>query len=72
MKPKKLNKKLTFNKSTIANLNSKELKNAYGGMTPTCKIWECSYSFCNTCVKTCPRTCDDWTCNYDEGSQCIC
>jgi natural product precursor len=48
MKTKKLNKKLTFSKSTIANLNSKELNDVQGGQfLPT-------WLTCNNTCRTCP------------------
>jgi natural product precursor len=48
MKPKKLDKKLTLNKMTIARLDNHEMKGARGGGTsrPTqCRM--------TTCYKTC-------------------
>jgi natural product precursor len=60
MKTKKLNKKLTFSKNTIANLNSKDLKDIYGGAWDT--NWTCT---CGTCY----YTCDDMTC-FHYGTHC--
>jgi hypothetical protein len=54
MKPKKLSKKLALNKTTISNLNTKEMKNAVGGVSgpdTTClltKMVTCGAGSCNT------------------------
>jgi hypothetical protein len=57
MKTKKLNKKLSFSKSTIADLNSKELNRVYGGATYTCVTCytNCKWTVCGTCGVTCKR-----------------
>jgi hypothetical protein len=62
MKTKKLNKRLTFSKSTIADLNSKELNSLDGGGTVTCAV---------TCLWTCPQTCNTcpFTCMYTDAHQ---
>ena len=54
MKPKKITKKLSFSKSTITDLNLKELNDVHGG-----KTW-------NTCYQTCGFTClhDGTICFY--------
>jgi len=71
MKPKKITKKLTFSKSTIADLNSKELNTIRGGATTvgvciSCRTCDPS---CNTCAATCKATCDDMTC-FHYGTFC--
>ena len=48
MKTKKLSKKLSLNRTSIANLNSHMLGNVNGGYTGTCPN-----------LNTCPYTCDD-------------
>ena len=62
MKSKKLSKKLTFNKSTIANLDSKEMTGAYaGGPIETKYITQCRTrcieTECASCDLTCPLDC---------------
>ncbi len=76
MKPKKFNKKLSFSKSTIANLNYKESNDVRGGSGlytkcpdfDTCPDTQCGGT-CNTCTcNTCPQTCGD-TC-WHAGTAC--
>ena len=64
MKTKKLNKKLTFSKSTIADLNSIELNDVLGGSTIVTKLTNCP-----TCYYTCPYTCYI-TCRQAAGTAC--
>jgi hypothetical protein len=35
MKPREFNQKLSLNKKTVANLNSAEMRDAYGGVHPS-------------------------------------
>jgi hypothetical protein len=63
MKPKKINKKLSFSKSTIADLNFKELDGVHGGDPVTTKPVGSSYVECEP-------TCDDRTC-FHIGSICV-
>jgi hypothetical protein len=60
MKTKKLNKKLTFSKNTIANLNFKELNEIQGGIIGTLK------TNCTPCTKTCLITC-----MHAPGTACL-
>jgi len=68
MKTKKLSKKLTLSRKTIANLNNRDLGNVRGGDAETniclptnntvCGTVCTCYNTCNnTCPNTCPRTC---------------
>lgn len=60
MKPKKFNKKLSFNKDTVARLNDDELHKVQGrGYTDDPQIDTCAY---NTCDPSFCITCD--TCNW--------
>jgi hypothetical protein len=73
MKPKK-NKKLSFNKSTIADLNFKKLNEVRGGKDLTTQIGNCNS--CITCYYTCegftcPATCDQLTCFHEPGTACL-
>jgi len=68
MKPKKINKKMTLNKKTIANLSNGEMKLAVGGET----LKECS-SPCETqlplprCTVTVEPTCS--TATFDTACE---
>lgn len=77
MKAKRINKKLTLNKQTVANLNQREMRNSKGGATEplictsepvlictleTCKALQCGPSL------ECPTTTLDDTCNSVGGS----
>jgi natural product precursor len=46
MKQKKIGKKLSLNKKTIADLNLKEMKDVYGGFNNSMRITACT---CKTC-----------------------
>ena len=79
MKPKKVNKKLTFSKSTIADLNSKEVNDVRGGGTggQNCSMKTCFLTECDTCIDTCPNSCFDtcintcdYTCYHGAGTAC--
>ena len=61
MKPKKITKKLSFSKSTIADLNSKDLNSVRGGTLPP------TFS----CVYTCYGTCDGMSCFHRPGTTCV-
>jgi len=52
MKTKKITKKLSLNKKTVADLNHGELKNAQGGYGPSV-----NYSNCLACTHSCGGTC---------------
>jgi hypothetical protein len=70
MKPKKISKKLSFSKSTIANLSATELREAKGAGTTgpgyTGPCYTCDF----TCPTCCPATCDDLTCYHHYGTAC--
>lgn len=50
MKTKKISKKLTLNKKTIAHLDPKELKGLHGGVTGTHCVSDC------VCTGSCENT----------------
>jgi len=57
MKTKKLNKKLGLHKSTVVNLNNKDMDAIYGGATiePTVCLSNCATNcLCGTMADTCP------------------
>ena len=60
MKPKKLKKKLTITKKTIANLNQEELSNAHGGGRDLLHTYERFCSKGDTCYSRCVQV----TCTY--------
>lgn len=65
MKPKKINKKLSFSKSTISDLNFKELNDVQGG-GPTGDL----FTYCGDFTCTCPATCQGFTCDNHDGTVC--
>jgi len=78
MKPKKFNKKLVFNKETIADLNQNNVR----GGKPTIAGFSCDGGFTCAEYNTCNATCDprsilvceetvneltcDFSCNYTQ------
>ncbi len=58
MKPKNFEKKLTFNKETIANLDISKMKDVKGGVIPYGSALQtnCLTSPCGTCG-TCGKSC---------------
>ncbi len=61
MKPKRPNKKLSLNKSTVADLNGREMKIVKGG---------CDYTQPQSCqsIRLCPT---EFTCATDCGATCL-
>ena len=61
MKTKKLSKKLSLNRKTIANLNGDMMGNVYGGMytIPAITCVTCDRSVCPTHCYTCVSRCQD-------------
>ncbi len=58
MKSKKITKKLSLNKKTVADLNHGELKNAHGGIGLSRKLSDCPPCYpTHTEDYTCPNTC---------------
>ncbi len=61
MKPKTLNKKLSFSKETVSNLSDQSMEDVLGGAT-----WTCSFTMscsCNTvCQNTCQAACNTAAC----------
>lgn len=70
MKTKKINKKLSFSKRTIADLNSQKLNVVRGGTLSINCPTVFAYTCLNTCPATCPATCDDRTCFHRDGTDC--
>jgi hypothetical protein len=68
MKAKKLNKRLSLNKKTIANLNNGEMRNAFGREI---KIPVTTYALpdCESC-ETC-QTCETCVTCAVHGSDCV-
>jgi len=57
MKTKKFSKKLTLNKKTVADLNSKEMKDAHGGFADPNTRWIGPNSGCGCGSGTAPGFC---------------
>lgn len=69
MKPQKLNKKLSLNKSTVASLNSSEMGHLLGGCyTQVYSGCPLTYTCFITCGKTCNPTCNQATCATYTGN----
>ena len=68
MKTKKVNRKLTLNKKTIARLNQNELNDFKGGVTETRDLTKCIS--CTVCITHC--TCGDTNCFTYGISDCQC
>jgi len=73
VKRKKINKKLSFNKETVTDLNPKKMENVKGGLTgyTICSPGTCRIP-CYTQWDSCNGSCD--TCNgptCDGGNTCI-
>jgi DNA-binding Xre family transcriptional regulator len=64
MKPKKLSKKLTLGKRTIANMNDGEMNRIRGGSIPyvTCPILTCGGCTLPSLCPTCYTDCQQETC----------
>jgi hypothetical protein len=67
MKTKKVERKLTLNKKTIARLNQEELNNFKGGVTETRDLTKCIS--CTVCFTNCTCT---LPCRTDGISDCQC
>jgi len=67
MKAKKITKKLSLNKKTVADLNHGELKNAQGGYGLSV-----NYSNCLACTHSCVATCVTCTSNETNHPQLNC
>ena len=74
MKPKNLQKKLSINKKTIANLNQKDLNTARGGRKPTFDIDTCITTIVQTCGPNCNTvdTCQFCLSKETEWNTCTC
>ena len=85
MRPKRLNKKLVLNKTTIANLTGNEMRGVYGGApketvknsrcftcveTDACETNACETDACETMEPECPPPPSSYANSCD--SICIC
>lgn len=73
MKTKKLSKKLSINKKTIANLHNVDLVRIIGGHVSheyTCDTSPCDYSCWGTCGPTCGPTCAT-NCGTCQPQSCV-
>ena len=75
MKPKKLNQKLTLNKTTVSNLESHEESAIRGGyfntnLDATCYTWCGACLTRASCVATCDYSCYCDTINHNTCHTC--